>query len=146
MRLVIAFGTLLAASIPATASGGLSCEADDADVRFAVATGVSHTIGSFFNFRVTLEIAVDGVPAELRSLELDRDALIHSWLDADEARLWLHHERAAGDFASVDLVIETEAAGEDGDYRGTYRLTVAAVGEGGATEWSAEGAVTCFSE
>lgn len=146
-RALIALAAVIAASVPAAASGGLGCEAEDANLRFSIDTAVSRGMGgAFFNLRASLDIAVEGVPDDLRKLTLD-DALTHSWLDGDEVKLQFYVEREEGDFASVDFTVETRAAGEDGEHRGDYALTVFAAGSGGDPQTlSAQGAVACMVE
>jgi len=139
---------VLAASVPAAASGGLGCEVTDAHVDFAVDTAVTRGMGGpFFNFKATLAIAADGVPEDLRKLTLD-EALTHSWLDGKDLKLQFYVERQEGDFASVDFVVDA-AMVEEGLYRGRYVLTVFAPGSPAASETgqvSATGAVVCYVE
>ena len=117
-RAVIALAAVIAAAVPASASGGLWCDAEDQSLKFAASTGVTRGTGAFFQFKGLLEVKLDGVPEDLRNLPLD-GMLIHSWLDADEAKLQFYFERRDGEFASVDLTVETERV-EEGEYRGEY--------------------------
>ena len=48
-----------------------------------------------------------GISDDLRNLPLD-GMLIHSWLDGDEVKLQFYFERQDGEFASIDLTVETE--------------------------------------
>jgi hypothetical protein len=115
--------TILAGAGPADATGGLGCEAKDANVVFAVDTAVTRGMGgAFFEFHATLDLAMDGVPDDLRKLTLD-EALTHSWLDGEELKLQFYVERPEGDYASIDFLVET-AMVEEGEYRGGYVLTV----------------------
>ena len=103
--------------------------------------------GPFFNFHATLDLAMDGVPDDLRKLTLD-DALTHSWLDGKEVKLQFYVERQDGDYASVDFVVET-AMVEEGLYRGGYILTVVTPETPYApdpAERSATGEVVCYVE
>ena len=117
-RAVIALAAVIAAAVPASASGGLWCDAEDQSLKFEASTGVTRGTGAFFQFKGMLEVKLDGVPEDLRNLPLD-GMLIHSWLDADEAKLQFYFERRDGEFASVDLTVETERV-EEGEYRGEY--------------------------
>ena len=142
-RTAITLAALIAAAAPAAASGGLWCDAKDQSLEFHVETGVSRGVGGgFFNLRGSLDIAIRGVPEDLRKLSLD-NALVHSWLDGDEAKLQFYFERAEGDFASVDFVVETRVI-EEGAYAGEYLLTVFASPH--AEPLSAQGTVSCGAE
>ena len=142
-RTAIALAALIAAMAPASASGGLWCNAKDLNLEFHVETGVSRGVGGgFFNLRGSLDIAMQGVPEDLRKLSLD-NALVHSWLDGDEAKLQFYFERAEGDFASVDFVVETKVI-EEGAYAGEYLLTAFASPH--SEPLSAQGRVDCGAE
>jgi hypothetical protein len=146
-RTLIALAAVIAAIGPAAASGGLGCEAEDQSLKFAAESGVSRGMGgAFFNLKASLDIAMEGVPDDLKALTLD-EALVHSWLDGDELKLQFYVERQEGDFASVDFVVET-AMVEEGEYRGGYALTIFAArpGEPEAETRVVAGEVVCFVE
>lgn len=133
--------------VPAAASGGIGCQVRDAGVTLDVGIGMARSGGGFFNVDARLAIASTDLPADMRSLVLD-EALVHDWLDADELKLHFHHERAAGDFMSLDLVIEAEAV-EEGLFAGDYVVSVFGVAPpvGDSTDtWSVKGTVVCFVE
>jgi hypothetical protein len=151
MRPVLAFAvfvTILAAAGPAAATGGLGCEAKDANVAFAVDTAVTRGMGgAFFEFHATLDVMMDGVPDDLRKLALD-EALTHSWLDGREVKLQFYFERPEGSFASLDFLVEAESV-EEGLYRGRYVLDVFSSETPYApepVESTATGAVVCYVE
>lgn len=149
MRLIpIAFACLLGAGAPAAASGGLGCEASDLSLKFVVETAVSRGMGgAFFNLRASLDVAMEGVPDDLRKLTLD-EALVHSWLDGEEVKLMFYMEREDGEFATVDFVVETSQVRE-GEYRGDYIFTAFEVrpdSESGFAAWAAQGHVLCLVE
>src|SRR5215207_8605684 len=86
----IALAAVIAGVAPAAATGGLGCEAEDANLKFDVDTGVTRGMGGpFLNFHAALDIAMAGVPDDLRKLALD-DAMTHSWLDGKEVKLQFH--------------------------------------------------------
>jgi hypothetical protein len=134
-------------SAPASASGGIGCEARDARVALDIGIGVTRGSGGFFSVAGTLEITSTDLPGDLASLALG-DLLIHSWLDGEELKLQFYHERNEGEFASLDLLIEAERI-DEGTYAGPYVVTVfgvdAASGSTGDT-WSVEGSVLCYVE
>ncbi len=143
----IVLAILAAGTVPAAASGGLGCEAEDANVAFTVESGVSRGMGgAFFNFRGALTVAVPGVPEDLRRIDLG-NALTHSWLDGEAVKLQFYTERMEGDFASLDLLVETDSV-DDGMYRGRYVLVVygADTPDPDSDRVSVTGAVECFVE
>jgi len=148
VRIVLVAAAILAASAaPGLASGGIGCEVRDATVTLDVGIGMSRSGGGFFNVAARLAIASTDLPADLRSVVLD-EALIHDWIDADELKLHFHQERAAGDFMSLDLVIEAEAV-EEGLFAGDYVVSVFGVAPpaGDDTDtWSVKGTVVCTVE
>jgi hypothetical protein len=151
MRSVLVLAGLLAAVLPAAASGGLSCSLEDPSVRIAIESGVTRGMGGpVFNFRGTLEILDKAVAEDLRKTEFDGRHLPQYWLSERALQLHLYRERE-GDkpHGYVDLVIETQAGDDEGLYGGSYRLTVydmagVTTGEGKTTELSGE--INCFAE
>ena len=139
---------LAGATLPAAASGGFSCMAGDESLRFAAESGLSRGMGGvFLNFRARLDITLEGISEELKSLTLD-EALTHSWIDGDELKLQFYHEAPDEPFRSVDFVIET-AAVDEGAYRGHYTLTIfetTSSDDADGEMWTAEGYVTCYAE
>ena len=148
MRTAFIAAAIVAASVtPGLASGGIGCQVRDAGVTLDVDIGMARSGGGFFDVDASIAIESTDLPADMRSLVLD-EALVHDWLDADELKLHFHHERAAGEFMSLDLVIEAEAV-EEGLFAGGYVVSVFGVAPpaGDATDtWSVEGTVVCFVE
>lgn len=122
--------------------------AGDDSLRFAAESGLSRGMGGvLLNFRARLDITLEGISAELKSLTLD-DALTHSWIDGKSIRLQFYTEAVDEPFRSVDFVVET-AAVDEGAYRGQYVLTVfdaPSDGDADREMWTAEGYVTCYAE
>lgn len=144
---IIALAAVIAAGMPAVASGGLGCDADDLSLKFSTEIAMTRGSGGFFNVRAALDVAMEGVPDDLRKLTLD-DALVHSWLDDDEVKLLFYVEREDGQFATVDFVVETSRVRE-GEYRGDYILTIFELRpdtESGFAAWAAQGYVLCLVE
>lgn len=147
LTILSAITVLAFQGLPASASGGIGCEARDARVALDVGIGVTRGSGGFFNVAGTLEITGTGLPRDLASLMLG-DLLIHSWLDGEELKLQFYHERSDGEFASLDLVVEAEAI-DEGTYGGRYVVSVFGVDLTGADAgdpWSIEGPVLCYVE
>jgi hypothetical protein len=148
MRFFIVLAGLIAATAPAEASGGIWCHLEDQSVKLSVDNGVTRGLGApFFNFRGKLEILDRSVPEKLRTTEFDQLNLAQYWLDANELKLHLYRE-VDKSFNYVELVIETQAGGDEGLYGGSYKLTVfdaaGAGGEGKETEL--DGEITCDAE
>lgn len=117
---------LMAAVMPAAASGGLDCSIKDKSVIFTLNSGVTHGMGSpTFNLKAELKLLKKGIVEDFRAVALDDGNRPQYWLDDKELRLIFYREREGnGPFASVELEIRAKAAGDDaGTYNGTYKLT-----------------------
>lgn len=126
MRFCFAAAVTLAATLllspAARASGGVWCTIDDENLSMTVESGVTHGLGNpLFNFKASAELKAQGIAPDFRQLTLD-DKLVHHWLDNDETRLSFYTEREQGEFASLDIVIETAGDPEEGDLPGTYQI------------------------
>src|SRR5262245_12517196 len=109
MRSTIAFAVLLSAVTSASASGGISCNAEDQSAKFVIESGVTHGLGGpLFNFRATLEIVDKNVAKDLRRIEFSQSQVPQYWLDNKSLKLLLYYERANDKpFGSIELTIET---------------------------------------
>jgi len=146
--ILLAVPVMLAAALPAAATGGFGCSAGDGSLRFKAESAMSRGMGGvFLDFRASLAIALEGISDDLRTLTLD-DALTHSWIDGEALKLRFYHERQAEPFGSVDFIVDT-AMVDEGTYRGHYTLTVfdaVPTGDADREMWTAEGYVTCYVE
>lgn len=141
---------LLALTSSAHASGGLDCEADDAKVAFAVHGGVTRGMGGpLFQFNGELTIKDQAVAEDLRKIAFEREHVAQYWFDGDELKLDIYRERE-GDkpFGSVELIVRTTSAGDEGGFEGRYELVVYdGTGEGAeAKEARYDGKVSCGTE
>lgn len=153
MRLQILLGGFLlaATALPAAASGGLECTIKDKSVRFTVNAGITSGMGRpTFNLKGELAIVDRAVAQDLRAVTFAADDRPQYWLDGKELRLVLYKERQ-GDkpFGSVELELRAKAAGDDGTFRGTYKLSTYDMsgsdsGEGKAT--TLRGKIACSVE
>jgi hypothetical protein len=138
--------TLLSSS--AFASGGLSCEVADANLKLTAESGVTHGMGGpFFNFKASAEILNAAVHPDLKALILD-DKLVHHWLDGKTLKLSFYQETAEDKpHAYVDITIDTQSD-EEGNYNGAYQLSIFAAEPPAGAENPVElsGTVTCFVE
>ena len=127
MRGLVALGAAigLTAAGEAAASGGLSCETDDASIRLYIESGVTHGMGSpVFQFRASAEIVSGDISADLRQTNFDQSHLAQYWLGDEELKMVLYRERE-GDkpHGYVEIVVRT-ASREEGSFSGTYELSV----------------------
>jgi hypothetical protein len=150
MRSMVVVACKLAATVPAMASGGLGCNAEDQSVKLLIESGVTRGMGSpIFNFRARLEILGKNVAEDLRKIEFSQEHVAQYWLDAQSLKLLLYRERDAGKpHGLVELTIDTRAD-DEGSYVGPYRLTVFdtagdTTGEGKTV--NLEGKADCFAE
>jgi len=124
MRGLAVVASLFAGAIPAAASGGLSCNAEDQSVKIVIESGVTRGMGSpIFNFRGVLEVLEKGVADDLRRTEFTGEDLAQYWLDAKSLKLLIYRERT-GDkpHGYVELTIETQPGDDEGTYDGPYQL------------------------
>lgn len=144
-RLTYAIPLMLATTGLAQASGGFSCDIDDANMVFSVSGGISHGMGAaILGYEATIEIKAESVPEALRQPDLS-GAMVHHWLDYPE--LWLHfYAETTGDapFASFDLILKAQGTEEELVYEGEYTLHTFDGDLGDSFDLT--GKVTCFGE
>lgn len=151
VHLILSGLFLVAAALPAVASGGLSCTAEDKSIRFNVEAGITSGMGGpTFNLRGQLDILDKVVAEDLRSITFGDADRPQYWLDDKELRLLLYKERA-GDkpFGSVELELRAGIADEEGTFRGTYALSVYDLAGSGNSEGKTttlKGDISCFVE
>ena len=152
MRMAISMILLAASAGAAAASGGLSCEAEDAAVTLAIDSGITRGMGGpLFQFSGRVEIRDAGVAADLGATDFAQKHVPQYWFDGNTLKLLLYRERE-GDapHGYVTVVIETESTGDDeGGYAGDYRVSVydmtdAKSGEAATADFA--GAVSCMVE
>lgn len=149
MRALVVLTLLLAGLMPAHASGGFSCEAQDASVKFEAGGGMGRSVGaSLFNFNGEINVKLKGAPADFRDVKLKDSDVSQRWIDGKEVRLQLYREREEGLFGYVNLEILTKRV-DEGSYVGRYELTISHVESEKATEaktFKARGKVKCMTE
>ena len=146
--LLPAFAAVMALlqSAPAGATGGLSCKADDQNLELAVSASLRHGAdGQFLGLTGRLVIRA-GAPAELARLQLRLADLPQRWLSRSALKLRLFRETARGAFMVLD--IETASGPEEeGEYRGSYSLTLFDPRKGaGAEQTVLTGKAACTAE
>lgn len=113
---------LVGFAAPAHASGGMWCNVDDANWKFDVESGVTRGMGyPLFNLKATAELKDKRVMPEFRKIDL-KDKLVHSWVYG-ETKLYFYTEiEKANTIYSTDIIIDTKAGEDEGDYAGTYTI------------------------
>lgn len=144
----IAWLALSGSSLPALASGGFWCDIADKNVKFHVSSGTQRGgAGVLLNFRADLEILLKNVPPDFRKLDLS-SALTQHWIDGKDFKLRLYTERNEGLFGAVEFIVDTRAA-DEGEYKGTYSLSVESIQsekDPEAKRWKARGKIACSAE
>lgn len=145
LRSAVLFAFLLPA-LPASASGGLWCNVDDANWTLNVESGVTRGMGyPLFNLKASAELKDKRVMPEFRKLDL-KDKLVHSWVYG-ETKLYFYTEIEKGNaIYSTDIIIDTKPGEDEGDYAGTYTIisSTEAAENGGQVELT--GPITCGGE
>lgn len=145
---ILLAAALVLGSGSAHASGALWCNADDANLKLDIESGVTHGLGSpLFNFKAAADIRDKRVLADFRTLDLSQ-RLVHSWVSG-ETKLYFYHEvEKENAIYSLDLIVESKPVPDsDGEEAGTYKLIAygpAAEGEDGRIELT--GAISCGGE
>jgi hypothetical protein len=124
MRILVGLRMLCLGVQFAGATGGMSCTIDDPSLKLELGSGLGRRIGAdLFNFRAELEIRMATIPPDFRALQMDRAALVQSWLDREELKLDLYLERVTTPHGYIELAIQTRNI-EEGTYVGRYVLTI----------------------
>ncbi len=150
MRLtgIAAFVCLLAAT-PALATGGLSCDIDDPNLKLHVEAGYSYSIPGLIGVSGSMQPLVGEIPDQLRKIDVTAATLREHWTEGPDIRLLVYQE-TSGDapFGSVKLVIITTQSPDDElTFTGVYRmeLFLAESTEGADNQISRTGSVLCQS-
>jgi hypothetical protein len=148
MRTGLSLVILIATSMGAAASGGLSCDSSGNGVTIAIESGVTRGMGGpVFNFRATSSLVSDKVGADLGKLSYTGEHLAQYWLDDKDLRLLLYRERE-GDkpHGYVEITIRTREA-DEGSYVGSYELTAFdTTGSDEGRRLGMKGEISCFVE
>ena len=141
----------LAATRPASASGGLACNAGDKAFAFSIEGGVSHgKAGSLFSVAADLRVSHAAVAEHMRHTTFALEHVAQYWLDGRELRLTLYREGGGEEprgFVRVEVRTGVQGDPESGAYAGRYFVTVLdAEGRGDPGEFRAEGRIECFVE
>jgi hypothetical protein len=142
---------LVALCAPGIANAGLSCTVKDKSVQLTLESGVTRGMGGpFFDFKAELKTNLPNVPKDFRQVKFADDHLPQRWLNDREAKLAIYRERDGEPHGYVEIQIETKRVSkdDDGNYKGTYALTIHSVALAGKPEpkpITARGAISCMS-
>lgn len=89
-------------------------------IRSAVGRGMG---GPLVNLEATAKSTDQRLPGDLRDLAFGQDDVVQYWLDAQDLRLVLYSERAAGEHAETTITVMTQAR-EEGVFDGNFRATI----------------------
>src|SRR5262249_16615298 len=109
VHLAIPIAIVTAGALPAHATAGLSCRAEDPSLVLDVVATFGRSIGAeMLDFAATLEILQPRVPPDLRRLQFDRKTLHQIWWHEKDLKFHMHHARSQDEpYGYVDLVVET---------------------------------------
>jgi hypothetical protein len=137
-------------SVPAAASatGGLGCTIDDANLDLTFEAIFSYSdIGGLFQIRGELASKDMRTYKALKKFALDGSELKQQWFRGNDLKLMIYRETEGEGVphASVKLIIEaTRPPEDDVAYAGKYALTVEPAVEGGESQaFTVEGKVEC---
>jgi hypothetical protein len=139
----------MAAALPASASGGFECTANDKSVRFTVYAAVTSGMGNpTSDLNGKLEILDKTVAQDLRTMTFGGADRPQYWLDGKDLRLILYKERQDDKpFGSVKLELRATRASDEGKFRGTYKLSTEDLTHSNVEgEKTVNGNMSCFVE
>lgn len=118
---------LLATLVPAHATVGFACYAEDKAAVIAVNGAYGTSLGGgMASFGGDIEIRLKAVPTELRKRHLDRSHVSQHWFVGRDLKILTRWDAAEGEpFGEVVLIVETHRGkAEESSYRGRYALRV----------------------
>ena len=135
---------LLAVPLSASASGGVWCEADDANLKLDFSAGQSRDgSGWWFGILGSVISKVDKLPADLAKFTIQNENITERWVDRDSVRLKIEKTGSESqNIASVRLTVSTVAL-EEVTYKGAYLLRIR-LPDG--NEITKDGIVSCSAE
>lgn len=125
-QLLLAAGLLAATASLAGATGGYYCTIEDENLTLVSGGEMSIGMGGeILSHQASADIKTKAVPEALRKLDLS-NRLVHHWFYHPEVRLHFYAETPpdADTFASLEMILLTEATDEPGVYEGDYLLSV----------------------
>jgi hypothetical protein len=121
MKRSIPFAMLALMTVsPASASGGVWCDANDSHMTISIHAPMTRS-GGVYTLKGVVRFKQPSVPAELRNLEFGHEHLSRFAISARDASMTLRRELPT----KPELVeLEIEVSGEEGEYQGQYSAIV----------------------
>ncbi|WP_439573715.1 hypothetical protein [Phreatobacter sp.] len=146
-RLIALTALALLSAMPAHASGGISCTADDRASKFTIGSPIGRsTGGAFFQFEGTLELRAANVAEDFRKVSFIKEHLTQSWFDARDLKMHVHFEREGEPHGTIDLTVEARGNADAGTWRGRYVLSIGETVDGEFRSRRITGRVACSVE
>ena len=147
-RRILALAALACLSaIPAKATGGVSCTAEDRGAKFTIGSPVGRsTGGAFFQFEGELALRGANVAEDFRKVTLGKDHLTQSWFDARDLKMHVHFERSGEPHGTIDLTVEARGNADAETWRGRYVLSIGETVNGEFRTRRLTGRVSCSVE
>lgn len=139
----------LGAASPAWATATLDCSGSNGPFKLEISAAIGSTgPGPIANAGGRVEMKTGRIPADLATVTLERDDLVHHWLEGDQLSLHFYRERADKEpFGFVEAVLTTRRVSKtDGDYTGRFKLKASYLKKTGDTtpiEFAVTGGVKC---
>jgi hypothetical protein len=147
-RRILALAALACLSaVPAQATGGISCNAEDRSAKFSIGSPIGRsTGGAFFQFEGTLEVRVANVAEDFRKVTFIKEHLTQSWFDARDLKMHVHFEREGEPHGTIDLTVEARGNADAETWRGRYTLSIGESVDGEFRTRRVTGRVSCSVE
>lgn len=127
-------------AVPASAAGGVWCDAHDRHAAISVHAPMTRS-GGVYTLEGSLRFKQADVPAGLKSVDFSFDHLRQAEVGARRVVMNLRREHAGRAPQFVEL--EIDVSGAEGEYEGRY---VAVVHNGQQAKLSVTGAIACGAE
>jgi hypothetical protein len=127
-------------AVPASAAGGVWCDADDRHATISVHAPMSRS-GGVYTLEGTLRLKQASVPAELGRFDLRIDHLRHAAVGPRRVAMKLRRQHSDRSPQLVEL--EIDVSGADGEYEGRY---VVVVHNGPKPKLKLTGSIACGAE
>jgi hypothetical protein len=144
-RTIAAFVAFLL-SVPSTAyaTGGVWCDAEDANLAFhAKASQSRDGTGAWFGIEGYVRSKVAGLPTKLSNFDVKDENITERWADRDDVRLKIDSPREGDSPAGLQLVVIAKAV-EEAVYEGRYELRI--IADDSTTLTERFGKVTCSAD
>lgn len=129
---------------PAQAAGGISCHADDRNIKFNIGSPVGHWAeGTYTEFGGYLIIKRTSVAQDFREVAFARSHFTHRWIVGRDIKVRVQLQREREPHRTIDFIIEASGRPEAPHWRGRYDLTVSDTEDGDFRARRLTGEVRC---